>query len=85
MLLCHLDAIENHFVEDEVHLVQVVHYVKLTDVPEVSVQRFDGVVDELQYGQLILIPIHANQEEERCVPPVDHLRVREYSVKVRGG
>ena len=46
----------------------------LTQAPtEVSVQGLHHAVDELVDGQLVLLAIHAHDEEQRGVAPVDHL------------
>lgn len=47
--------------------------VELTNIAEIAIQNFHKKVDELKDAQLIIIHIHAENEEHPCVSTVDDL------------
>lgn len=72
------------------HHLQVEHEVKFAHVAKKAVQRLHQAVDKLKDGQLILcrqcgahkstasthlVTVHADQEKQRGIPPVDDLVV----------
>lgn len=68
-------ATHNHLVQDLVHLVKVEYQVELAHAPKVLVQHFDEQVDEFKHGELVVIRINADCEEETSVAPVDDFMV----------
>ncbi|RUS17629.1 hypothetical protein BC937DRAFT_89701 [Endogone sp. FLAS-F59071] len=59
------------------HLVEIENQVKLAHVAEESVQDLHEEVDGLEVGELVVIGVDADAEEEASVTAVDNLVVAE--------
>jgi len=54
-----------------IYLVEVENEVELANVPKESVQDLDEEVYGLQIGELVIIRIDADAEEETCISPIN--------------
>lgn len=66
-------ASNNVLIQDGVHLVKVEHQIQLAHVAEKAIQHLHKQVDALQVCQLVVGHVHAEAEEQACVPPVNDL------------
>ena len=67
----------HHLIQDLVNLVEVEHQVQLTHWAKILVQHLHEQVDEFKHGQFVVIGIHAQCEEQSCIPSVDYLMIPE--------
>ena len=70
MLLAALNdvAAHDHFLENEVRLVEVENQIQLAHVSEVFVENLDEVMDDVQHNQLVVFLLDAGYEIQRRIP-----------------
>ena len=70
MLLAALDnvAAHDHFLENEVRLVEVENQIQLAHVSEVFVENLDEVMDDVQHNQLVVFLLDAGYKIQRRIP-----------------
>lgn len=59
------------------YLVKIKDQIQLTHVPEEGIQHLDEKVYGLEVGELVVVGVDADAEEEARVPPVHDLEVAE--------
>lgn len=68
---------QKHLVQDGIDLVEVEDQVQLAHVAEELIEHLDKEMDGLQIGQLVVVGVDADAEEQPGVPAVDDLGGRE--------
>eukprot|EP00429_Kryptoperidinium_foliaceum_P079020 CAMPEP_0176223902 /NCGR_PEP_ID=MMETSP0121_2-20121125/20982_1 /TAXON_ID=160619 /ORGANISM="Kryptoperidinium foliaceum, Strain CCMP 1326" /LENGTH=214 /DNA_ID=CAMNT_0017563147 /DNA_START=30 /DNA_END=671 /DNA_ORIENTATION=+ len=66
---------QEELVQDVVHLVKVEDEVQFAHISEVAVEDLHEQVDQLQGAQLVVVDVHAEDEEHAGIPPIDDLVV----------
>jgi hypothetical protein len=68
-------ASKKQLIEDEVRLLEVEYYVKLTDVAIVFIHLFNVTVDDLEGDQLVVGGVAASDEKQGGIASIDNLAV----------
>ena len=68
----HDEAADNHFLQNEIGLVEVEDQVQLAHVAKVSVEHLYEVVDHVQHDQLVVVLLDAGREVKTRVSLEDN-------------
>ena len=68
-------AAHDDLVENVIDLIWVKYEVELTHILEALVEHLDKDLDEVEHAELALGAVHGHDEIERCVMPVNELRI----------
>ena len=66
---------QDDLVQNDVDLWEVEDQVQLADRSEVLLHRFNVQVDRLHHGQLVVVHVAADREEQPSIPSVNYLHV----------